>query len=216
MSLHIGKSSVNAVHYWLIHTRNMDDQATEICTQLLSLLQGAMAQLYIYGSNYEQNSGLEENIKNLSQERFGRYAAGYVQSTDHANADELGYLVSLVQPEETWHMLDVATGGGHTALAFAPYVSSVIASDVTPQMLAQAESYINGQSISNVRYEIVDAMQMPFDAGTFDLVTCRIAAHHFSDAVLFVQEANRVLKPGGILLVQDQAMSRGCFGCALF
>ncbi len=54
MSLHIGKSSVNAVHYLLIHTKNMDDQATEICTQLLSLLQGAMAQLYIYGSNYDK------------------------------------------------------------------------------------------------------------------------------------------------------------------
>lgn len=154
----------------------------------------------------DKESGMDENIKTLSKERFGRYAAGYVQSTDHANADELANLVSLVQPAASWQMLDVATGGGHTALAFAPYVAGVIASDVTPQMLAQAEIHIKGQNITNVRYELVDAMHMVFDAGAFDLVTCRIAAHHFSDAGLFVQEAARVLKPGGLFLVQDQAM----------
>ena len=149
---------------------------------------------------------VEESIKALSKERFGKYAAGYVNSTTHAKQDELSYLVTLVSPSSSCHMLDVATGGGHTALAFAPYVDSVIASDITPQMLAQAQTYILEQNGTNVRYKLVDAICMPFDAETFDLVTCRIAAHHFSDAVTFVQEANRVLKPGGTLLVQDQVM----------
>ena len=54
--------------------------------------------------------------------------------------------------------------------------------------------------------ELVDALSLQFNAESFDLVTCRIAAHHFSDAKLFVKEATRVLKPGGLLLVQDQVM----------
>jgi ubiquinone/menaquinone biosynthesis C-methylase UbiE len=47
---------------------------------------------------------------------------------------------------------------------------------------------------------------MPLDDASFDLVTCRIAPHHFDDVAAFVHEAARVLKPGGMLLVQDHLM----------
>ena len=154
----------------------------------------------------EQEKEVAESIKSLSQERFGKYAADYVSSAIHAKQDELLYLVNLVQPAPSFHMLDVATGGGHTALAFAPHVASVIASDITPQMLAQAKTYINQQNATNVSFELVDGTSIQYDDETFDLVTCRIAAHHFSDAALFVREATRVLKPDGILVVQDQVM----------
>lgn len=148
----------------------------------------------------------DQTIASLAKSRFGEYAANYVQSQDHANSVELSYLISLVQPAASWHMLDVATGGGHTALAFAPYVAQVIASDITPQMLTQAEAYLSAHKVHNVRYELVDALHMPFEAETFDLVTCRIAAHHFSDVKRFMLEAYRVLQVGGLLLVQDQVM----------
>ena len=49
----------------------------------------------------------EANISALSKARFGEYAAGYVNSTDHAKQDELAHLVNLVQPELDWHMLDL-------------------------------------------------------------------------------------------------------------
>ncbi|MCJ7701901.1 MAG: class I SAM-dependent methyltransferase, partial [Anaerolineales bacterium] len=41
---------------------------------------------------------------------------------------------------------------------------------------------------------------------TFDLVTCRIAPHHFVDCLCFVRQGSRVLKRGGVLLVQDHVL----------
>jgi ubiquinone/menaquinone biosynthesis C-methylase UbiE len=47
---------------------------------------------------------------------------------------------------------------------------------------------------------------LPFCDESFDLVTCRIAPHHFPEAFRFVMESVWVLKPGGILLVQELAL----------
>jgi ubiquinone/menaquinone biosynthesis C-methylase UbiE len=142
--------------------------------------------------------------KSLSRERFGQYAAGYVTNPTHAKGSELDRLVEIAQPQPDWVVLDIATGGGHTALRFAPHVARVIATDITPQMLQQAEAFITGQGIRNVEFRIADAEKLPFEAAAFDLVTCRIAPHHFPNVQHFVAESVRVLKTGGLLLMQDQ------------
>lgn len=142
--------------------------------------------------------------KTLSTERFNQYAAGYVTNKGHAQGSELDRLIEIAQPQADWLALDVATGGGHTALKFAPYVKQVIATDLAPKMLDTARNFITGQGVANVTFEIADAEKLPFEAEYFDLVTCRIAPHHFPDVQKFVTEGARVLKPGGVLLVQDQ------------
>jgi len=76
-----------------------------------------------------------QEYKQLSQERFGRYAQGYVASQTHAAAQELAALIEMADPQPDWLVLDIATGGGHTALAFAPHVQKVIAADLTRKML---------------------------------------------------------------------------------
>ncbi len=146
---------------------------------------------------------MSEQPETLSQRRFAQYAEAYVTSTTHAQGADLDRLLDLAQPQSDWVMLDVATGGGHTALKFAPYVAHVTASDVTPAMLAAAEKHLTDKGVRNVDFKQVNAEAMPFDDARFDLVTCRIAPHHFDNAARFVEEATRVLKPGGVLLVQD-------------
>lgn len=142
--------------------------------------------------------------KSMSRERFGQYAVGYVTNQTHAKGSELDRLIEIAQPQPNWMALDVATGGGHTALKFAPYVRQVTASDLTPQMLEEARAFITGQGMTNVDFQLADAEDLPFEDAAFDLVTCRIAPHHFPNVQQFVHEAARVLKPGGLLLVQDQ------------
>jgi ubiquinone/menaquinone biosynthesis C-methylase UbiE len=146
----------------------------------------------------------QHDSKTLSAERFGQFAQGYVESQTHAKGKELERLVEIVQPQPDWVMLDVATGGGHTALKFAPLVAEVVASDIAPNMLAKAQAFVTGQGQQNVRFEMADAENLPFQERMFDLVTCRIAPHHFPDVGEFVREAYRALKDDGILLVQDQ------------
>jgi ubiquinone/menaquinone biosynthesis C-methylase UbiE len=103
-------------------------------------------------------------------------------------------------------VLDIATGGGHTALKFAPHVRQVIATDLTPKMLSAAAEFVHDQGVVNVAFEPADAEDLPFEDRSFDLVTCRIAPHHFPDCTHFIQEGSRVLKPGGMLLVQDHVL----------
>ena len=144
--------------------------------------------------------------KSLSQKRFGQFAEGYVTSQSHAKGYDLDRLVEIANPQTDWLVLDIATGGGHTALKFAPYVRQVIATDITPRMLSAAEKFICDKGVTNVAFEPADAEDLPFEDPVFDLVTCRIAPHHFPDCARFVQEGSRVLKPGGQLLVQDHLL----------
>lgn len=144
-----------------------------------------------------------DDPKSSSQERFGARAQVYVQSAGHAKGHELDLLVEMAQPQPGWLALDIATGGGHTALKFAPRVRRMIATDLTHEMLLAARQHIDASSTTNVSYAQIDAEMLAFPAGTFDLITSRIAPHHFADPFRFVQESARTLKPGGLLLVQD-------------
>ncbi len=151
-----------------------------------------------------EQTGKERAVpETLAQQRFGQYAQAYVTSAPHAQGADLARLLALAQPQPDWVVLDIATGGGHTALTFAPHVAHVVASDLTQRMLDAAEAHMVSQRIANVSFRQAAAEELPFDDACFDLVTCRIAPHHFEDAAGFVREAAHVLKPGGLLLVQD-------------
>jgi ubiquinone/menaquinone biosynthesis C-methylase UbiE len=94
-------------------------------------------------------------------------------------------------------------GAGHTALAFAPHVASVIASDITDEMLAETAKLAATRGLTNVDTAYTDATKLKFPEHSFDLVTCRLAAHHFPDPALFVSESWRVLKPAGTFALVD-------------
>lgn len=142
-------------------------------------------------------------MSSLVQQKFGEAAADYAASTVHAKGESLARLVALVQPQPSWRVLDVATGAGHTALAFAPHVAKVTASDITDQMLAEAKRLSAERGLTNVRTARAKAEDLPFPDMSFDLVTCRLAAHHFDKPRAFVAEAFRVLMPGGVLAIVD-------------
>lgn len=124
----------------------------------------------------------------------------------HARGYSLRRLIELTNPQSYWRLLDIATGGGHTALAFSGRVSLVVATDLTHRMLLAARNHA-GHQASNIQFSQADAENLPFPSGAFDCVTCRIAPHHFPDVARFVQEAARVLKPGGVLGVADNITS---------
>lgn len=133
----------------------------------------------------------------LSREQFGPNAAKYTTSKPHAKGASLKRLPELVDPQPDWHALDIATGGGHCAFAFAPLVEHVIATDVTDEMLQAAAGVAADREITNISFESADAHDLQYDDDSFQLVTCRIAPHHFADPAKFVREVARVLQPGG-------------------
>ncbi len=146
---------------------------------------------------------MEESMKNQVKQQFSRNAEKYVTSARHAKGEDLAWLVSCAKANANMNVLDIATGGGHVANALAPLVRHVTAYDLTREMLEAAERFIGGNGYTNVSYVTGDAEQLPFEDESFDLVTCRIAAHHFTDIPVFAAEALRVATPGGKLLLID-------------
>lgn len=143
------------------------------------------------------------------REQYGSVGDAYVRSVGHATGSDLERMVELAAPQPTDALLDIATGGGHVARVFAPVVASVIASDLTPEILAHAETHLTGLGLTNVRFEIVDAETIPHGDGTFDIVTCRIAPHHFPNPGMFAAEVARLLKRGGRFVLVDSTVPEG-------
>jgi ubiquinone/menaquinone biosynthesis C-methylase UbiE len=141
------------------------------------------------------------------QDYFSRTAENYVAATSFRMGSDLQKLLTIGEWEPQQIALDVATGGGHTALAVAPYVGQIVVTDLTPRMLEKAREYILAQGVTNAQFQTADAEQLPFADASFDRVTCRIAPHHFPDVAKAVREIARVLKPGGLFLLIDNIVA---------
>lgn len=146
---------------------------------------------------------MSDELKQAVKDQFRASAAGYVNSTVHARGTDLPRLVELAGLTGAELVLDVATAVGHTAMALAPGARHVTGIDLTVEMLDEARTLSRKRGITNLTFAEGDAEKIPFPDNRFDIVTCRIAAHHFPDVGRFCQEAFRVLRPGGKLLLVD-------------
>lgn len=150
--------------------------------------------------------------KTAVQEQFGKTAAHYLTSKPHAKGKSLERLVELTSPEKDWRVLDVATGGGHVAYTFAPHVARVWATDITQEMLDMVKAEAGKRGLANLRTTYAKAEALPFEDESFDLVTCRIAPHHFDSIPEFLAEVRRVLKSAGLLALVDNVVPAGSVG----
>lgn len=141
--------------------------------------------------------------KTLVQKQFGAHAEAYVHSTVHAQGDSLRRMAELAAPQPDWLALDVAPGGGHSALAIARQARQVIALDITFDMLAAARAFGRSQGLDNLLWVQGDGERLPMPGAVFDLVTCRVALHHFPHQAGAIRDWARVLKPGGRLVLVD-------------
>ncbi|HEY0755580.1 MAG TPA: methyltransferase domain-containing protein [Ktedonobacteraceae bacterium] len=146
-----------------------------------------------------------EETKRLVQNNFGAVAAEYVTSKVHAGGEDLAWVVENAALSGNERVLDVATGGGHTAFALAPYAAAVVALDLTRPMLDVAQQEAMARGLTNINYVEGDALALPCEDASFDVVACRHAPHHFPNIQQAVNEWARVLKPGGKLLLVDSA-----------
>lgn len=149
---------------------------------------------------------VEDDRKRIVVEQFGKKAREYVVSRGHAQGLDLQRIIEWTHPEKGWKALDIATGGGHVARTLHPHVGLVIATDLTWNMLTAAREANVKAGADDVIYLMADAENLPFLDETFDIVTCRIAPHHFTDKGAFVREVSRVLKSKGIFIMIDNVV----------
>jgi 2-polyprenyl-3-methyl-5-hydroxy-6-metoxy-1,4-benzoquinol methylase len=99
--------------------------------------------------------------------------------------------------------LDVATGPGYIAEAFAGAAREVVGVDLTDAMLAIAKERTKERGISNVSFRAADAENLPFENGSFDVVVCRLALHHLLKPLQVLREMVRACRAGGAVVVED-------------
>lgn len=115
-------------------------------------------------------------------------------------------LIEWLKPKKEWVALDIATGGGHVAKTIAPHVDYVFATDLTVEMLENTSKHLQEQ-FKNIGYIVADAESLPFLENKFDIVTCRIAPHHFPNPDQFIAEVHRVLNSHGKFVLIDNVVS---------
>ncbi|WP_255437631.1 class I SAM-dependent methyltransferase [Thalassobacillus sp. CUG 92003] len=144
---------------------------------------------------------MDDYRKDLVRSTFSKNPDAYVTSETHANGIDLELITEWLDPSPEDIGLDIATGGGHVVKHLAPRIKTLFATDLTKQMLNNTAVHLN--DLTNVYYVVADAEELPFLEGTFDIVTCRIAPHHFPNPETFIKEASRVLKTGGAFIMID-------------
>jgi SAM-dependent methyltransferase len=113
-------------------------------------------------------------------------ADAFRESPTHREGPDLDLLVEWCEPGHDVKVLDVATGGGHVARRLREAGCTVITVDPAPGMEPDV---------------VAPAEELPFADGSFDVVTCRIAAHHFQDIRKAVSEMARVSER--LLVIED-------------
>jgi SAM-dependent methyltransferase len=149
-------------------------------------------------------------------DQFTRQADVFAAAGPIRTESALGLLVSACEAGRDDRALDVACGPGLVACAFAQVVHSVVGIDLTPAMLEKARELAAAKDLANVSFRTGDVNSLPFDAGSFSIVTSRYAFHHFQQPVRVLREMARVSRPGGRVAVMDMIASDVPAKAALF
>lgn len=141
-----------------------------------------------------------QNMNPSSSQRFNALAGGYASSEVHTGSPTLDRLHTLLPCVDS--VCDLACGAGHTGLGFAGIASRIVAVDPAPNMLSQVRRLAAERGFA---IETIDAFaeSIPLVSASFDLVVCRLAAHHFSDLPKAMTEMTRLAKPGGYVAIID-------------
>ena len=94
-----------------------------------------------------------DQIHDAVRQQFSQHAKYYAQSKVHSEGETLGVLGDFAEPTGTESTLDIATGTGFTAFAFAPKVSHITATDLTPAMLDQAKTIASERGLQNIDFQ---------------------------------------------------------------
>lgn len=103
-------------------------------------------------------------------------------------------------------VLEIATGPGLLAKHVAPAARTMLATDYSDGMIAQAKK---GDCPANLHFEVADAAKLPYANDSFDAVLIANALHIIPEPEKVLQEIDRVLRPGGILIAPNFVEHKG-------
>ena len=131
---------------------------------------------------------------------FGRHSEDYAEYRPGFPASFYQRLDAIARIENT-RSLDLATGPGTVALELAARGSSVVGIDVSAEQVAAANRVAKERNLEDeADFRVASAEKSGLEASSFDLVTAGQCWHWF-DSAAAMAEAQRVLRPGGVLAI---------------
>lgn len=143
--------------------------------------------------------GHHEHVNN----QFGAQADAYLNSAVHAGGRDLTRLGERLAAEKAASVLDLGCGGGHASYVAAQHVSSVVAYDLSHEMLEVVRAEAKKRGYTHLTTTQGYAEKLPFADEQFDIVISRYSAHHWHDVGSALREVKRVLKPQGRVIFMD-------------
>ena len=147
---------------------------------------------------------MAKDFVELSKEWFNKQAPVY-DETNTILYSKYGKIsceniFEFLKDKEYTKLLDIGCGTGYLIDMLAKvHDAEYTGVDLSPEMIKQA----NNKKIKNAKFVEGRSDEIPFDDNTFDIITCSQSFHHYPDTDKAMQEARRVLKPGGLYILSD-------------
>lgn len=106
--------------------------------------------------------------------------------------------VEFVAPQSGERLLDIGCGTGESRKLYVDHVGSYTGIDLSAASVEFAR-----QRFPESQWQTANACELPFDDGSFDVVTFSSVLHHIDNYELALREARRVLTPGGRVFAFD-------------
>jgi ubiquinone/menaquinone biosynthesis C-methylase UbiE len=138
----------------------------------------------------KERSLWDKQAPRYDQRNLRVYQSAYDLSIQKARA--------VLAPDQ--EVLEIGCGTGIISLGIAPFVKSIVATDISPEMISVAKNKAESLSITNVEFRVGDGYSLPFDSQAFDVVLLFNVLHFVKEPATLLHEAHRLLKPSGRLV----------------
>ena len=145
--------------------------------------------------------------RNKILDQFSKQAVPFALMPAHMNSVE--FLIQALRLSSRDKVLDVACGPGLLACEFARVAGQVTGIDLTPAMIDEARRRQATMNLTNLNWHLGEAVSLPFDDRSFDVVTTRYSFHHFTDPAAVLDQMIRVCRRPGKILIVDVALEEG-------
>ena len=155
----------------------------------------------VASQDHHRLQGVLADRRTRSQEFFSSSAGQWDRLREELFGAHFHLRALLGLLDDRWTVGDLGAGTGAVSAAVAPFVRRVVAIDSSPAMLQAARRRLQG--VGNVEFQRGDLERLPLENASLDAATLMLVLPYLAQPERVLEEAARVLKAGGRLLVTD-------------